>query len=138
MPTVQVNDMQMYDELHGEGEPLALLVGLGADISEWRGIIGWLATRYRVIALDNRGAGRTDIPDQPYTMELMADDTAKLVQAPAHRTRPYPRRLDVRAHCAGPSPSGRGQERRLLPSPRRRGAGGEGRSSVRVFPFLAD
>ncbi len=40
MPTIQVNDIQMYDEIHGEGEPLALLVGLGTDISEWSGIIG--------------------------------------------------------------------------------------------------
>ena len=81
MPTVQVNDIQMYYELHGEGEPLVLLVGLATDISEWSAIIDWLAQRHLVIALDNRGAGRTSKPDQPYSIELMADDTAKLLQA---------------------------------------------------------
>lgn len=43
MPTVQVNDIRMYYEIHGEGEPLALIVGLGTDISEWSAIIEGLA-----------------------------------------------------------------------------------------------
>ena len=81
MPTARVNDMQLYYEVHGEGEPLALIVGLGTDISEWDGIVRGLAQRYRVIAFDNRGAGRSDKPDQPYTIELMADDTEGLLRA---------------------------------------------------------
>ena len=73
----------MYYEIRGEGEPLVLIVGLGADISEWEweGIIGWLATKYRVLAFDNRGAGRTDKPDIRYSIDMMADDTAGLMQA---------------------------------------------------------
>ena len=35
MPYVKVNDIQMYYEIHGDGEPLVLIVGLGTDISEW-------------------------------------------------------------------------------------------------------
>lgn len=81
MPTARVNDIQLYYEVHGEGEPLALIVGLGTDISEWGSIIHWLARRYRVIALDNRGVGRSDKPDQPYTIEMMADDTEGLLRA---------------------------------------------------------
>jgi 3-oxoadipate enol-lactonase len=82
MPYVEVNDIQMYYEIHGEGEPLLLIVGLGTDISEWQGIIGWLAKKYRVLAFDNRGAGRTDKPDMRYSIEMMADDTIRLMQAP--------------------------------------------------------
>jgi pimeloyl-ACP methyl ester carboxylesterase len=70
----------MYYEIHGDGEPLVLIVGLGTDISEWDGIIRWLATKYKVLAFDNRGAGRTDKPDIPYSIEMMADDTAGLMQ----------------------------------------------------------
>jgi pimeloyl-ACP methyl ester carboxylesterase len=81
MPAVQVNDIQMYYEVHGEGEPLALIMGLGTDISEWETIIRPLAQHCQVIALDNRGAGRTDKPDRPYMIELMADDTAGLLKA---------------------------------------------------------
>lgn len=97
MPTVTVNDITMYYELHGEGEPLVLIAGLGLDLSEWGSIVPWLAQRYRVLAFDNRGAGRTDKPDSPYSIEMMASDTAGLMQA-----------LGVqRAHVVGISMGGR-------------------------------
>src|SRR5207245_2584476 len=80
MPYIKVNDIQIYYEIHGDGEPLVLIVGLGTDISEWDGIIRWLAEKYQVLAFDNRGAGRTDKPDIPYSIEMMADDTAGLMQ----------------------------------------------------------
>ena len=70
----------MYYEIHGDGEPMVLIVGLGTDISEWDGIIRWLAQTYKVLAFDNRGAGRTDKPDTPYSIEMMAEDTAGLMQ----------------------------------------------------------
>ncbi len=83
MPYIQANDIQVYYEIHGEGEPLALITGLGSDISEmeWDAIIRSLAQRYQVIAFDNRGAGRTDKPDQPYTIEMMANDANELLRA---------------------------------------------------------
>lgn len=80
MPYVKVNDIQMYYEIHGGGEPLVLIVGLGTDISEWDAIIRSLAEKYQVLAFDNRGAGRTDKPDIAYSIEMMADDTAGLMQ----------------------------------------------------------
>jgi pimeloyl-ACP methyl ester carboxylesterase len=81
MPTVQVNAIQMFYELRGEGQPLVLILGLANDVSEVEPIVSWLAQRYRVLAFDNRGAGRTDKPDIPYTIEMMADDTAGLMRA---------------------------------------------------------
>jgi pimeloyl-ACP methyl ester carboxylesterase len=81
MPYVKVNDIHMYYEIHGDGELLVLIVGLGTDISEWEGIIHWLAQKYKVLAFDNRGAGRTDKPDTHYSIEMMANDTAELMQA---------------------------------------------------------
>jgi pimeloyl-ACP methyl ester carboxylesterase len=67
--------------MRGEGEPLVVILGLANDISEVGAIIDWLAQRYRVLAFDNRGAGRTDKPDAPYSIEMMADDTAGLMSA---------------------------------------------------------
>lgn len=97
MPGVQVNDISMYYERHGEGEPLVLIGGLGLDLSEWGSIVPWLAQRYHVVAFDNRGVGRTDKPDRPYSIEMMAEDTAGLMQA-----------LGVqRAHIVGVSMGGR-------------------------------
>jgi len=81
MPTIQVNDIPLYYEVHGEGQQLALIVGLGIDISEWDGIIRWLAQRNRIIAFDNRGAGRSGKPDLPYTIAMMANDTDGLLRA---------------------------------------------------------
>ena len=71
--------LQIYCEMHGDGEPLVVILGLGTDVSEWDGIIRWLTEKYKVLALDNRGAGRTDKPDIPYSIEMMADDTAGLM-----------------------------------------------------------
>ena len=81
MPTVKVNDINMYYELHGEGEPFVLLPGLGSDVSDYPRIVEALSKHYRVIALDNRGAGRTDKPETPYSIEMMADDAAGLLTA---------------------------------------------------------
>lgn len=71
-PTARVNNITMYYEQHGAGEPLLLINGLGADITLLAPIIAWLERFFRVVAFDNRRAGRTDKPDAPYTIELMA------------------------------------------------------------------
>lgn len=83
MPTVRVNDIDMYYEIHGEGEPVVLIAGLNSDHTLYQklGIIPRLAERYQVVAFDNRGVGRTDKPDIPYSIEMMADDTAGLMNA---------------------------------------------------------
>ena len=79
MPTARVNGITMYYEQHGAGEPLLLINGLGADITLLAPIIARFQRSFRVVAFDNRGAGRTDKPDAPYTIELMAQDTAALM-----------------------------------------------------------
>ena len=78
---IKVNDINIYYEIHGEGEPLVFIVGLGADVSEYANDIHSLAKKYKVIAFDNRGAGRTEKPDSPYSIEIMAEDTFGLMQA---------------------------------------------------------
>lgn len=90
MPTISVNGLQMYYELHGAGQPLALIEGLGTDLSDWSTIIEPLAQSHQVIAFDIRGAGRTDKPDEPYTIEQMADDTAGLLDALGIAQSKYP------------------------------------------------
>jgi pimeloyl-ACP methyl ester carboxylesterase len=71
----------MYDEITGEGEPLVLINGLGLAVSETGPLVEGLARHYRVLAFDNRGAGRTDKPDEPYSIPQMAEDTAGLMRA---------------------------------------------------------
>jgi pimeloyl-ACP methyl ester carboxylesterase len=81
MPTIKVGDISIYYEVHGEGEPLLLISGLGRDLTAWMFQTPEFSKKYRVIAFDNRGIGRTDAPDMPYSTEMMANDTVGLMNA---------------------------------------------------------
>lgn len=65
----------------GRGEPLILIMGLGADGSLWEEHVKSYAPHFRCILVDNRGAGLSDKPAGPYTTEMMAKDTAALMDA---------------------------------------------------------
>ena len=80
MPHASVNGIRLYYEEHGtaDGDPLLLIPGTGSHSGSWAVLLPALA-RFRVIALDNRGAGRSDVPPGPYTTRLMADDAAALL-----------------------------------------------------------
>ena len=80
MPYAQVNDLNMYYEIHGEGEPVVLNNGGGGTAKSQEQRIRFLSPEYRVIAFDARGTGRTDSPDTPHTMETFADDLAGLLK----------------------------------------------------------
>lgn len=71
--------MTLHVEERGEGFPLLLIQGLGfakwASRAQWEGF----ALRRRVIAFDNRGTGLSAKPSGPYSVELMADDAASLL-----------------------------------------------------------
>jgi len=56
-----------------------LLEGLGGDIPGWRRNIPHLASRYRVLAFDFRGNGRSSAPDQPMTLGTFVEDTVALL-----------------------------------------------------------
>ena len=79
MAGVRVNGIELYYEVHGEGPPLLLIPGLGVDVTFFEGIIADLAKSCRVVAFDPRGAGRSDKPDIPYSIDGMADDAAGLL-----------------------------------------------------------
>ncbi|HYM40514.1 MAG TPA: alpha/beta hydrolase [Thermoplasmata archaeon] len=81
MPTLQVRDIRMYYEMHGQGEPLLLIPGLRSRVSDYGRVIDRLSTTFHVVAVDNRGAGFTDKPNAPYSIEMMADDAAGLLSA---------------------------------------------------------
>lgn len=76
---VTVGDVQMAYEIHGEGHPLVLIAGVGYGGWFWHRVVPALAEHFQVITFDNRGAGGTDKPDGPYTTQMMAADTAGLL-----------------------------------------------------------
>jgi pimeloyl-ACP methyl ester carboxylesterase len=81
MPKVKVGDINMYYEVHGKGESFVIIPGWASSMSGFFMHIPVFSREYRVVALDNRGAGRSDAPDIPYTMEMMVDDLAGLLDA---------------------------------------------------------
>ncbi len=80
MPHKKVNGIQIYFEDQGTGDPLVLLNGLAFPMDLWFLQIRELSRHFRVIAPDNRGIGRTDKPDEEYSIALMASDTAGLLR----------------------------------------------------------
>ncbi len=79
MPRASVNGINIYYQVHGQGEPLVLVTGLGADHSTWFRQLPAFRKHYRVITFDSRGVGRTDIPEQPWDLKTMAEDAVGLM-----------------------------------------------------------
>ena len=86
MTTAKINDIEMYYEVHGptvlpedQADALLLIMGLGANATSWEMQLPAFSREYRTIAFDNRGSGRTDKPQSPYTIPQMADDAAALL-----------------------------------------------------------
>lgn len=99
MPWAEVNQIQLYYEIHGSGPPLLILNGLGGNHLEWMPfqVPAW-SPEYRVILYDHRGTGRSDKPDEPYTTRSLAADAVGLLDA---------LNIGEPAHVLGPSHGGR-------------------------------
>ncbi|MFH1438284.1 MAG: alpha/beta hydrolase, partial [Pseudomonadota bacterium] len=81
MPFITVNNVNLYYEEEGRGEPLLMIQGLGYDHRPFAWLRAGLKEHMRLVLFDNRGAGRSDAPDGPYTVEQMAGDAAALLGA---------------------------------------------------------
>ena len=91
MPTLHVDGAELAYELRGEGPPLLLLHGLGANGGMWERQVDAFAARYRTITLDFRGSGKSrdrDHPAGPFSLAQFAGDARALLHhvgaAPAH------------------------------------------------------
>ena len=81
MPHVTHAGARIWWEESGEGDPLLLVMGLGATLDWWNRLKPSLTPRYRTILFDNRGAGQSDVPPGPYSIPLMADDALAVLDA---------------------------------------------------------
>jgi pimeloyl-ACP methyl ester carboxylesterase len=63
-----------YREWPGEGAPIVLLHGLASNSGIWEQVAGRLAPRWRVIALDQRGHGQSDKPEDGYDFATLVGD----------------------------------------------------------------
>jgi 3-oxoadipate enol-lactonase len=82
MPFVSVRDIRMYYEIRGDGPRLLFISGTGGDLRRSPNAFDSpLPKHFEVLAYDQRGLGRTDRPDTPYTMADYAADADTLLQA---------------------------------------------------------
>ncbi len=97
-----------YEE-RGKGPPLLLVHGLGYTRGGWGPAADWLAERFHLFLLDNRGMGQSDKPPGPYTVAELAADAAVVVAAAGLE----------RAHVVGTSLGGMVAQELALAHPRR-------------------
>lgn len=79
MPHLRSNGITLYYEEHGSGEPLVLIMGFTVSSIGWHWNLPAFAQTFRAVVFDNRGVGRSEKPDAPYSMAMFADDTAGLL-----------------------------------------------------------
>jgi pimeloyl-ACP methyl ester carboxylesterase len=78
---IVAGDVEIWFERRGEGPDVLLLAGLSDPAEAWAPQLEGLADRYRLTALDNRGAGRSPLPPEDFTVGGFADDAAALLRA---------------------------------------------------------
>lgn len=79
---VMLNGLRFhYLETGRAGAPgFLILHGFGAHARDWEHVAAWLADRYHVLALDQRGFGESAwAPDRDYSLQANAQDIAALV-----------------------------------------------------------
>jgi pimeloyl-ACP methyl ester carboxylesterase len=81
MPYVEANDIEVYYEVQGEGEPLVLIPYLAADQACYAFQVADYAKRFTCYTVDLRGAGLSGKPEGRYSTELFADDVAAFMRA---------------------------------------------------------
>jgi 3-oxoadipate enol-lactonase len=80
MPIAKLAGINLYYERAGAGPPLLFISGTGGDLRTKPNVFdGPLAKAFDLVAYDQRGLGRSDKPDVPYSMADYADDAAALM-----------------------------------------------------------
>jgi pimeloyl-ACP methyl ester carboxylesterase len=107
MPVAHVNGVDIYYELHGAGEPLALLHGSWADTRRWDLVLPGLADTFQVLVYDRRGHSRSERLETQGSVDEDGDDLAGLLEtlalAPAHvATNSWGGNIALRLACRRP------------------------------------
>ncbi|MFZ0665091.1 MAG: alpha/beta hydrolase [Acidimicrobiales bacterium] len=82
MPRLQVNGVGLEYKVQGDGEPVLLICGTGQQASTWDIFLApaLVQAGYQVVTYDNRGMPPSECPPGPYSVSLMAEDTAGLIE----------------------------------------------------------
>jgi 3-oxoadipate enol-lactonase len=78
MPHADLNGFRIHYDVHGQGEPLLCVHGLGCDRRAWALQIQPFSERYQAVFFDNRDVGESSLASADYTTAEMAQDVLAL------------------------------------------------------------
>src|SRR3712207_4939019 len=76
---IDTGHIELWTERRGHGPDVLLIAGLGDPAEAWQPQLDGFADRYLLTAFDNRGAGRTPLPEGRLSATTIADDAAALL-----------------------------------------------------------
>jgi len=76
---VEINGIRICYQIHGEGYPIVLIHGFGSKKESFMAQIPALSQEFKIVSFDNRGAGKSERPNMPYSMEMFVDDIEGLM-----------------------------------------------------------
>ncbi len=79
MSWIENQGVKIYYEISGYGDPIIFFSGVGGGSWSWYRQLPYFCKKYEVIVFDNRGAGKSDKPKNPYSMEDFAQDGALIL-----------------------------------------------------------
>lgn len=86
MPLTYLPDLRLNAELSGpmDGPPVVMLHALGTSLRVWDEVVARMP-RHRILRLDMRGHGLSDVPDGPYSMGALIHDAERMIEAAGMR-----------------------------------------------------
>ena len=81
MPVLKVNNVGIFYEEMGKGEALVFLHGYTGSNLDWESQMAAFSDKYRVIAIDHRGHGRSEAPssEEGYSIPIFSEDVYALL-----------------------------------------------------------
>ena len=81
MPIADLENLKIYYEIIGQGQPLVMIRGVGSNVDHWYEQVPALSKKYQLLVFDNRGIARSSDPGSTFSTKDMAADTAALMEA---------------------------------------------------------
>src|SRR5579864_5071874 len=79
MERARINGIEIAYELRGAGTPIVMIHGAQGDQTMFARMASDFAGSYQVLTFDQRGSGLSEKPDMPYSIAMLSDDTAALM-----------------------------------------------------------
>lgn len=81
MPIAKTENLDIYYEIIGKGQPLVMIRGVGSNVDHWYEQVPVLSQKYQLLIFDNRGIARSSDPGGAFSTKDMAADTIALMEA---------------------------------------------------------